>query len=83
MNYLAKLHQNKDLSLRDLGIKTASLISILSISRQSTVAVLGPSFQLVGDSVVIPITGLEKTSRPGHLRGEVVLPAGDNCPFSP
>ena len=80
MNYLAKLHPNKDLSLRYLGIKTASLISILSISRQSTVTVLGPSFQLVGDSVVIPITGLEKTSRPGHLRGEVVLPAGDNCP---
>ena len=80
MQYLGKMHPNSDLSLKDLGIKTAALISILSLSRQSTVAVLGPEFQLVGDEIVIPVTGLEKTSRPGHLRGEVVLPSGDSCP---
>ena len=80
MQYLAKMYPNAELSLKDLGIKTAALISILSISRQSSVAVLGPEFQLVGDDIVIPIIGLEKTSRPGHIRGEVVLPSGINCP---
>ena len=34
----------------------------------------------MGDDIVIPIIGLEKTSRPGHIRGEVVLPSGINCP---
>jgi len=80
MDYLATLHPNSDLSLRDLGIKSAALISILSLSRQSSVAVLGPRFQAVDDNIILPIMGLEKTSRPGHLRGEVQLPAGDICP---
>ena len=51
-----------------------------SLSRQSSVAVLGPRFQSVDNLIIIPIMGLEKTSRPGHLSGEVQLPAGDDCP---
>ena len=80
MCYLAKQYPNSDLSLKDLGIKTVALISILSLSRQSSVAVLAPEFQVVEDKIVIPLTGLEKTSRPGHVRGEVVLPAGSDYP---
>ena len=80
MGYLAKQYPHSDLSLRDLGIKAAALISILSLSRQSSVAVLAPDFQVVENEIAIPILGLEKTSRPGHLRGEVLLPAGSDYP---
>ena len=80
MCYFAKQYPHADLSLRDLGIKAAALISILSLSRQSSVAVLAPDFQVVEDEIAIPILELEKTSRPGHLRGEVLLPAGSDYP---
>ena len=80
MVFLEKLHPNADLSTYDLGMKAVALISSLSICRQSSVAVLAPQYQVVDNSVVIPLTKLEKTSRPGKLRHEVVLPAGDSHP---
>ena len=78
--FLETLHPNADLSTFDLGMKAVALISSLSICRQSSVAVLAPQYQVVDNSVVIPLTKLEKTSRPGKLRHEVVLPAGDSHP---
>ena len=80
MVFLETLHPNSSLSTYDLGMKAVALISSLSISRQSSVAVLGPQYQVIDNNVVIPLTNLEKTSRPGKLRHEVVLPAGDGHP---
>ena len=80
MGFLETLYPNTSLSTYDLGMKAVALISSLSISRQSSVAGLAPQFQLMDNNVVIPLAKLEKTSRPGKLRHEVVLPAGDNHP---
>jgi len=41
---------------------------------------MSPQYQVKDNHVVIPLTHLEKTSRPGKLRHEVVLPAGDDHP---
>ena len=56
MSYLAKQYPNSDLSLKDLGIKAVALISILSLSRQSSVAALAPEFQVAEDKIFIPLT---------------------------
>ena len=56
------------------------LLSCLSLCRQASVAALSPNFQVVDDSIIIPLVQLEKTSRPGKIRAEVVLPSGDAHP---
>ena len=81
MQHLQTMYPNSELSLKDLGIKAVALITVLSISRQSSVAALAPSFQVMNDSITIPLVKLEKTSRPNKLRKEVVLPAGNS--YSP
>ena len=80
MTFLETLHPNSSLSTFDLGMKAVALISSLSICRQSSVAAMCPQYQVVNNQVVIPLSKLEKTSRPGKLRHEVVLPAGDSHP---
>ena len=74
LSHLATMYPHDTLSDYQLGMKTLALVSLASISRSSTVAQLGPDVQCVGDNIVFSIVGLEKTSRPGHLRSELVLP---------
>ena len=74
LSHLATMYPHDTLSDYQLGMKTLALVSLASISRSSTVAQLGPDLQCVGDDIVFSILGLEKTSRPGHLRSELVLP---------
>ena len=76
IDYLRTLHPPATLSDYQLGMKTLSLISLQSISRSSTVAQLAPDFQQVGEQIVFRLMGLEKQSRPGHIRGEVQLDDG-------
>ena len=52
----------------------------ICVTRVSSLSVLGSSFQLTGEEVSIPLLGLEKTSRPGAIRGEVRCPAGQHHP---
>ena len=80
VSYLETLHPNSSLSTYDLGIKAVALISCLSLCRQGSLAALSPNFQVVDNTIVIPLVGLEKTSRPGKTRAEVVLPSGDSHP---
>ena len=80
LNYLATLTPHSDLSDIDLSRKTLCLISILSISRSSSLAALGPSYQVIDGEVFIPLVKLEKTGRPGAIRGEARFPANPANP---
>ena len=62
---LAKSHPPNSLTDYELSVKCCTLLSILSLSRVSTVSALGPEFQLVDDEVVLPIRKLEKNSKAG------------------
>ena len=62
---LAEMHPPDSLSDYLLSAKTCALLSILSLSRASTVASLGPQLQVIEGEVILPITQLEKNSRPG------------------
>ena len=55
MQYLESMHPNSELSTYDLGVKAVSLLTVLSISRQSSVAALAPQFQFINDEVHINI----------------------------
>ena len=65
LRYLESMHPLNSLSDIDLSMKTYTLFAVLSISRASSAVALMPTFQLVGQEVVIPLAGLEKTSCPG------------------
>ena len=71
LSHLRTLVPHQTLSDYQLGMKTLALISFASLSRSSSVAQLGPDVQCVGDKIVFSLMGLEKTSRPGHLRSEL------------
>ena len=80
LGHLETMYPNSDLSIYDLGLKSVALLTVLSLSRQSSLAVLGPQFQVVENSVVIPLVGLEKTGRPTSFRTQIKLPSGDSHP---
>ena len=65
LSYLETLYPLDTLSDFDLCLKTCALCAIFSISRSSSLAGLGPSFQRVDDEVIIPLNILEKNSKPG------------------
>ena len=80
LSHLEKMHPLDSLSDMELSIKTVSLTFILSLSRASSIAALGPRFQVVEEEIVIPIVAVEKTSRPGKVRGELRCPSGAGHP---
>ena len=80
LGHLETMYPNSDLSIYDLGLKAVSLLTVLSLSRQSSLAVLGPQFNVVDGFVEIPLVGLEKTGRPASFRTTVKLPSGDSHP---
>ena len=80
LGHLETMYPNSDLSIYDLGLKAVSLLTVLSLSRQSSLAVLGPQFDIVDGFVEIPLVGLEKTGRPASFRTKIKLPSGDNHP---
>ena len=65
LSHLETLHPPDTLTDFQLSVKTCALLTVFSLSRASTVAVLAPSYQLVESEVVIPILALEKQSRTG------------------
>ena len=73
LSYLETLHPLSRLSDFELGMKTAALVTIFSLSRASSVAALGPSFQLAGEEVIIPLVALEKTGRPGTIDAPLII----------
>ena len=80
LDFLGSLHPHDNLSDFQLGMKCLSLISLTSISRSSTLALLGPAVQILGDEIVFSINGLEKTSRQGPLRSELRCPVDSSSP---
>ena len=74
ISYLETLHPPGSLSLSDLGMKTLALIAVSSLSRSSSLSLLAPVYDLQEDTIIFTLTGLEKTSRPGHVRGEIRVP---------
>ena len=76
LRHLRTSHPADSLTDMDLTVKTAALTFIMSLSRSSSVAAIGPSFQLVEDTVILPLVSMEKTSRPHNIRGELRCPAG-------
>ena len=69
VSHLETMHPPDSLSLLDLGVKTMTLISLSSLSRSSTVKLISPDYRVQGDTIIFSLTGLEKTARPGHVRG--------------
>ena len=79
------------LTLKELTYKTLFLLTASSISRMSSVSVLGPKLLVYKvswslpilqismvpfqDHCIVPIIGLEKTSRPGNIRGHLRIKA--------
>ena len=80
LRHLETMYPNSALSTYDLGLKAVSLLTVLSLSRQSSLAVLGPQFDVVDSFVEIPLVGLEKTGRPASFRTKIKLPSGDSHP---
>ena len=80
LGHLETMYPNSTLSTYDLGLKAVSLLTVLSLSRQSSLAVLGPQFDVVDSFVEIPLVGLEKTGRPASFRTKIKLPSGDSHP---
>ena len=80
LGYLSTQFPHDRLSDYQLGVKLLALVSLASISRSSTVALLGPDVQCVGENILFSIRGLEKTTRPGHVRSELVLPRDSSEP---
>ena len=78
--HLETMYPNSTLSTYDLGLKAVSLLTVLSLSRQSSLAVLGPQFDTVDSFVEIPLVGLEKTGRPASFRTKIKLPSGNSHP---
>ena len=76
IQYLETLHPPDALSDYQLSAKTLALLSLHSLSRSSTVAQLSPVYQQVGGQLIFSLMGLEKQSRPHHVRGELKIPAG-------
>ena len=79
LSSIESLPAESQLSTMELGVKLVSLIAILSLNRQSSLAALGSSFQLVDGNVHLPILKLEKTSKPGNMRKEIILPRGSGA----
>ena len=74
VSHLETLHPPELMTVSDLGTKTLALIAISSLSRSSSLSLLAPTYDLQEDTIVFTFTGLEKTSRPGHVRGEMRVP---------
>ena len=53
---------------------------MICFSRASSVAALGPEFQVTEDEVILKLKDIEKNSRVGKVRGEIRCPNGDNHP---
>ena len=78
LSHISSLPADSELSTMDLSIKLCSLIAVLSLCRQSSLAAIGPGFQLVDDNVHLPINKLEKTSNCSNIRNELILPRGSD-----
>ena len=76
VKYLETLHTPDKLSHYQLGAKTLALLSLHSLSRSSTIAQLSPDYQQMGDQLIFSLMGLEKQSRPNHVRGTITVPSG-------
>ena len=59
--FLGTLYPHHDLTDFQLGMKCLTLISLTSISRSSTLALLGPGVQILGDQVVFGPSGAVQT----------------------
>ena len=66
LKHLESLHPPDSLSDYMLGVKTCTLVTVLSLSRSGSVAALVPGFQAVENDIVIQLLKVEKNSRPGE-----------------
>ena len=73
---LETMWPHNTLSLLELSQKTTSLIAILSLSRRSSLTILSPQFQVVDNTIRVPIMALEKNSRPNSMRECLSFPVG-------
>lgn len=75
LNYLSHLYPYEDISLPDLTYKTCTFLCIASAQRMQTISLIklhNITFQ--DDAIVIKITDLIKTSRPGACQPLIRLP---------
>lgn len=75
LNYLCHVYPDNNISLTDLSIKTCTLLAIASAQRMQTISLIKLSnISLHNDMIVIKITDLIKTSRPGACQPLIRLP---------
>lgn len=76
LRYLKSLSPAKALNLHYLSIKLATLMALLSGQRGQTLHLLQASdCSVQGGQLVLRVTNLLKTSKPGQHTGEIVLPS--------
>jgi len=85
LTYLSTLHPPEKISLKELTLKVAMLLAILSSHRCQTLHALQTEHMIVTDSkVVFVVKSLLKTSRPGQKETHIELMAYNNdkslCP---
>ena len=80
LEFLKTLHPPSSLSIQCLGQKTLALLSLCSVCRVSSVSQLSTEYNIIREEkgdvshIVLYLCGLEKTSRPGHIRKEIKVP---------
>lgn len=75
LNYLSKLYPYDNISLADLAHKTCTLLAIASAQRMQTISLIQlNNISIQNNVIVIKITDLIKTSRPGAFQPLIRLP---------
>lgn len=75
LNYLSNYYPYDDINLRDLSLKTATLLALASAQRIQTLSLINVQNVTLNDStIIIKIVDLIKTSRPGACQPLIRLP---------
>ncbi|XP_028178022.1 uncharacterized protein LOC114365605 [Ostrinia furnacalis] len=75
LNYLSDFYPYDNICLRDLSAKTVTLLAIASAQRMQTLSLIKiTNIVIESDCVIIKITDLIKTSRPGAYQPLIRLP---------
>ena len=76
LNHIQNMPSNKDLCLKNLSIKTATLIALTSAARASEICALDTKFMQITDSEIsFTVTDLTKTRKVKDTCGKVTFPS--------
>lgn len=75
LNYLTNYYPNDSITLKDLSLKTVTLLALASAQRMQTLSLIKiKDIAYDSDKIIIKIEDLIKTSRPGAYQPLIMLP---------